>query len=91
MFATISPKGQITIPHVLRERLGLGPAMRVEIEATEDGKLILSPEGGQSRGERALTALRSARGRIRMSTEEIMALTRGWGEDEYPDESGTGR
>lgn len=36
----ISERGQITIPKVLRDQLGLYSTVEVEISATEDGLLI---------------------------------------------------
>jgi AbrB family looped-hinge helix DNA binding protein len=38
--ATISTKGQVTLPASLRKRLGMKPHDRVSIESTEEGILI---------------------------------------------------
>jgi hypothetical protein len=37
---------------------------------------------GESRGERLVRRMRGRGGYSGMTTDEIMALTRGWGEDE---------
>ena len=41
----ISERGQITIPKVLRDQLGLYSTVEVEISATEDGLLIKKRAG----------------------------------------------
>ena len=74
----ISTKGQVTIPQAIREELGLLPNTEVEL-LVEDGAVRIvrvEPERGHARGRRLL---RSPRGRatVTMSTEEILALTRG--------------
>lgn len=73
----ITSKGQVTIPQAIRERLGLLPHTEVQF-IEEKGRLYLCPGSDQpSRGEEAITRLRQARTRTRMSTDELLALTRG--------------
>jgi len=72
----ITPKGQITIPAELRQRFGLLPNTEVELEATEDGILLRKARGSQWRG-REIVAHLAGRATRRLSTDEIMALTRG--------------
>ena len=75
----ITSKGQVTVPLPIRERAGLVPGSEVEFEIGEDGVVRLRRAGTQPRN----AALEEAIGRLRgsatagMSTEEIMALTRG--------------
>lgn len=45
MKSTISTKGQITVPAVLREKLGLTPGTRVEFELRKGGVLIRKSGG----------------------------------------------
>ncbi|HEX6746680.1 MAG TPA: AbrB/MazE/SpoVT family DNA-binding domain-containing protein [Longimicrobium sp.] len=73
----ITSKGQVTIPQHIREQLGLLPHTEVEWEL-RDGIAILQKarKGGERRG-RALIEHTRGRGTIRMSTDEIMELTRG--------------
>jgi antitoxin PrlF len=40
--STISSKGQITVPHEIRKRLGLEPGDRVEF-VVEEGRTVLRP------------------------------------------------
>jgi len=75
----ITSKGQVTIPQEIRNRLGLLPHTGVEFELAEDHARIRKArrEAGEStRGRLVLEALRGT-GDVRMSTDEIMALTRG--------------
>lgn len=71
----VSPKGQVTIPKELRERLGIRPGTRVEFLAEGDHLIIRKLPGDGSRGK-ALVAWMRDRGDSGMSTDEIMALTR---------------
>ena len=75
----ITSKGQVTIPQEVRNRLGLLPHTEVEFEVTGDYARIRKArrtEGSGVRGRQALRALRGAAD-TRMSTDEIMAFTRG--------------
>ncbi len=74
----ITSKGQVTIPQEIRNRLGLLPHTRVEFELAGDHARIRkaqSPAGEGVRGRLAIEVLRGT-GDIRMSTDEILALTR---------------
>jgi AbrB family looped-hinge helix DNA binding protein len=72
----ITSKGQVTIPVEIRERAGLLPHTEVEFEF--DGKVVrvVRIERGGGRGARVVAHLRG-RGDVAMTTEAIMALTRG--------------
>lgn len=76
MFVTVSPKGQITIPQVLRERLGILPHMDLDISSTIDGKLVLMPADGLSKAARAIALLEQLP-TGGLSTDATMAMTRG--------------
>jgi AbrB family looped-hinge helix DNA binding protein len=41
--ATVTSKGQITIPKSVRDLLGLRPGDRVEFRTTEQGTVVLEP------------------------------------------------
>jgi antitoxin PrlF len=72
----ITSKGQVTIPLKIRERMGLLPESEVEFEI--DGNTVrLKKVGTQSRRGRNLVARMRGKGTVRMTTDEIMALTRG--------------
>lgn len=72
----ITSKGQVTIPQEIRERLGLLPYSEVEFEIDGDSVRIRKAGKRMSRGEAIVAHLRG-RGTTRMTTDEIMALTRG--------------
>ena len=75
----ITSKGQVTIPQIVRERTGLLPNTDVEFVVDGGGvRIVKTVSGGRpSRGARAVQRLRESGGRVRMTTDEIMALTRG--------------
>lgn len=71
----ISSKGQVTIPQEIRERMGLLPD--TEVEFVVRGKAVeLVKARTPSRGAKVVAGLRG-RVKSRMSTDEIMKLTRG--------------
>jgi len=77
----ITSKGQVTIPQDIRERAGLLPETEVEFELEGDRVVLRKREGPRrpTRGDRAVELLRRHGSGISMSTDEIMALTRGEG------------
>ena len=80
----ITSKGQVTIPKWLRDDLGFLPGTEVEFFEDEDGNgiRIRKSSGGSNRGKRIVEHLENAGGgKYRLTTEEIMRMTRGedWG------------
>jgi AbrB family looped-hinge helix DNA binding protein len=73
----ITSKGQVTIPIEIREKLGLLPDTDVEFELQgKTVRLVKSPRReGRSRGRNVVERLRG-KGTVRMTTDEILALTR---------------
>ncbi len=75
----ITSKGQVTIPVEIREKLGLLPNSEVEFEIagrTVRIRKVRRARGGGRRGKSLVAKLRG-RGSVRMSTDEILELTRG--------------
>ena len=72
----ITSKGQVTIPVEIREKLGLLPDTDVEFEM-EGNTVCLKKAVKPSRRGRELISRMRGRGTSRMSTDEIMKLTRG--------------
>ena len=72
----VTEKGQVTIPKQLRDELGIGAGTEVAFERHDDTIVIRKAAGGPPRGRRLVERLRG-RGDVAMSTDEIMALTRG--------------
>ena len=72
----VTTKGQVTIPLEIREQLAIQPGTDVEF-VVEGNVVKLAPtRRGQVRGKRVVERLRG-RATVRMTTDEIMALTRG--------------
>jgi len=75
----ITPEGQVTIPADIREKAGLLPDTEVEFQY--DGEVVrlvkVETTHGLSRGELVVQHLRKHGGDLQMTTDEIMALTRG--------------
>jgi AbrB family looped-hinge helix DNA binding protein len=76
MATMVTSKGQVTIPKPVRDMLGIGPGTAVEFELAPDGQVILRRADA---GGRPVSRFERARGMARggMTTDEIMALTRG--------------
>lgn len=72
----ITSKGQVTIPQQVRRELGLEPGDEVVIEARDGVAQIVPAHGPTGRGPRIVAAL-LGRGDVELSTDEILALTRG--------------
>lgn len=72
----VTEKGQVTIPKALRDELGIGAGSEVAFERAGDTVVIRKSTGGPSRGQRLVARL-AGRGDVMMTTDEIMALTRG--------------
>jgi AbrB family looped-hinge helix DNA binding protein len=72
----ITSKGQVTIPQDIRERAGLLP--HTDVEFIYDGKtvqIVRADRRKTNRGARLVAQMRG-RGTGKLSTDEIMALTR---------------
>jgi antitoxin PrlF len=72
----VTAKGQVTIPKQLRDALGIGAGTEVELERHHDTIVVRKSERGPTRGHQLATRLRG-RSDVGMTTDEIMALTRG--------------
>jgi len=75
----ITSKGQVTIPQEIRNRLGLLPHTKVTFELAGDHARIRKAAGEAGESARGRLALEAIRGTadVRMTTDEILALTRG--------------
>lgn len=71
----LTTKGQVTIPQEIREALGLLP--HTEVEFTVEGDAVQIRKAPQSRRRgRDLVAGMRGRATTRLTTDEILALTR---------------
>lgn len=69
-------KGQVTVPKELRDLFGWRPHTELQFERMADGVKITLSKKERTRGDKIVGKLRGS-GNRRMSTDEIMALTRG--------------
>ena len=72
----ITSKGQVTIPQEIREKMGLLPDTEVEFVVRGNTLQIVKSKHASSRGTSIVRAMRG-RARTRLSTDDIMKLTRG--------------
>lgn len=69
----VTSKGQVTIPQDVRRRLGVEPGSEVDFVVDDDAvRLVRRAEGG---GAELVRQMRQPR--LTMTTDEILALTRG--------------
>jgi AbrB family looped-hinge helix DNA binding protein len=73
----LTSKGQVTIPQDIRERLGLLPHSEVEFDVVGDSVRIRKMKGKQTRGRTIVARLRGSAGKAGLTTNQIMAMTRG--------------
>ena len=66
----------MTIPIEVREEFGLRPGDEIEFVLDEHGLHVVKSDKQPSRGRRIAESL-LGRGDVEMTTDEIMALTRG--------------
>ncbi len=79
MATTVTTKGQVTIPKEVRDLLGIKPGSSVTFEVAEDGRVVITKAGQRGPNARPASRFEKLRGSATagMSTDEIMALTRG--------------
>lgn len=71
----VTSKGQVTIPRDIRRKLGIAAQSEVEF-VIEGNTVVLRPvQNAPSKGKRLVESLRG-RATVKMTTDEIMALTR---------------
>ncbi len=75
MTTRVTIKGQVTVPKPVRDHLGIQPGSTVDFELTPTGQVVLVKVGGR----RPVSRFAQLRGRAGpgLTTDEIMALTRG--------------
>ena len=72
----VTEKGQVTIPKELRDALGIGAGTEIEFSAKGSTLVLRKAPDRPGRGRQLADRLRG-RGDVPMTTDEIMALTRG--------------
>jgi antitoxin PrlF len=75
MTATVTSKGQVTLPKEVRDLLGVGPGSIIDFQRAPDGSVVLVKADEKGSASR-FAKLRGHAGRG-LSTDEIMKMTRG--------------
>jgi AbrB family looped-hinge helix DNA binding protein len=70
----VTTKGQVTIPQHIREKLGITPATEVDF-VEDNGRIFLVKRKEEKAVIRRFAKLRGS-ATVKMTTNEIMALTR---------------
>lgn len=74
MAATVTAKGQITIPKAVRDALGVKAGSKVGFEMREDGHVVIFKQGPRPKSR--FEKMRGSAG-AGPTTEELIALLRG--------------
>lgn len=75
MATTVTSKGQVTIPKLVRDHLGIAPGSRVEFRRAADGSVVIE-KAVETKQPGRFAELVGIAG-PGLSTDEIMAITRG--------------
>ena len=75
MSAKVTSKGQVTLPKAVRDLLEIGPGSVIDFQRAPDGRIVLVKVDGTAPRNRLEKLIGSAGQGL--STDEIMALTRG--------------
>jgi antitoxin PrlF len=76
MPTNLTSKGQVTVPKKVRDYLGLKPGEPVTFERLPSGDIALRAAGGVKKPRVSKFAKLRGRATVRMTTEEILELTR---------------
>lgn len=79
MTSKVTSKGQVTIPREIREKFGLLPHTVIEFIVEPGGPRLARAKVKNTRGLQIVERMRHSRRKHAMSTDEILALTRGEG------------
>jgi AbrB family looped-hinge helix DNA binding protein len=73
---TVTAKGQVTIPKRVRDLLGIRPGSVIDFQRGDDGRIVLVKVEKKKARPNRFARLRGHAGKG-LSTDEIMAMTRG--------------
>ena len=73
----ITSKGQVTIPQVMREKVGLLPNTEVNFRLVRGQVTLVPARGKKSAGQEAVARVRGSLKHLGMTTDELLAMTRG--------------
>jgi len=84
METTLTRKGQVTIPKHIRESMSLKPGSKLVFDVNNDGELVLrkNKRAKPRRPDRFEQAVGAAEIKLGCSTDEYMAMIRGYDDDD---------
>jgi len=83
MATTVTSKGQVTIPKKVRDAMNIKPGTKVTIDLSSDGEAVLRKlRPVEPRPDRYDRALGAAEIKLGCSTDEYMAMIRGYDDDD---------
>jgi AbrB family looped-hinge helix DNA binding protein len=71
----VTTKGQVTIPQEIREKLGITPAVEIDFIEEKNKVYLVKRKGNPKKAHKFSKLIGIAN--VKMTTDEIMALTRG--------------
>ncbi len=77
MATTLTSKGQVTIPKAIRDHLGLKPGNKVTFLSDRQGRVVVEAVKTPKRAPRSRFAALRGAADAGMTTDQILALTRG--------------
>jgi AbrB family looped-hinge helix DNA binding protein len=77
MATNLTSKGQVTVPKKIRDYLGLKPGAPVTFQRLDSGDIAIRASRGSVKRRASKFAALRGRATVRMTTEEILTLTRG--------------
>lgn len=76
MAATMTVKGQVTIPKKVREALRLTPGDGVDFDVNREGQVVVRKAGAKARSTRDRFSAARGKAQVKWRTDELMALLR---------------
>jgi bifunctional DNA-binding transcriptional regulator/antitoxin component of YhaV-PrlF toxin-antitoxin module len=77
MATTMTSKSRVTVPKNVREFLGLGPSSNIHFELRPNGEVVMRAATAGRRPLRGRFERLRGCATVKVSTDEILALTRG--------------
>jgi AbrB family looped-hinge helix DNA binding protein len=77
MATTMISKDQVAVPKNVREFLGVGPGSAIEFELKPNGEVVIRAATTRRRAPRSQSARLRGCATVKLSADEMLALTRG--------------
>lgn len=77
MATTMTVKGQVTIPKMIRDALRLSPGDGVDFAVNAEGQVVIRKAGARPASRRDRFEMARGKANVKWRTDELMALLRG--------------